>query len=137
MRETTSAHINGGVIKFRNEWCKCNKRAIGRISESVSNPNRLYFKCEKEVCNFFKFWEPKKSDVCWDAIGGNTFDEIGKHDIIMEVRSLGGGVHTGFQSLQVGFQGLNTVVGGMKMMIMLCFLVSLLCLFALVLIAMK
>lgn len=31
-----------------------------RISESSTNPRKLYFFCENELCKFFEFWAPER-----------------------------------------------------------------------------
>lgn len=133
-----NTQFNGECIKFRNEWCKCNKKATVRISESVNNPHRLFFKCESETCNFFKFWEPRSADVNWTAFRGNTTTEDGvQQQIVMEVKALGGGVQTGIQTLHLGLQELNNHVAGMKMLLVMCFCISLVTLLALALVVMK
>ncbi|KAL6521161.1 hypothetical protein OROGR_017730 [Orobanche gracilis] len=125
------------LLQFWNERCKCNKRAVVRISESTNNPHKLYYKCENDVCNFFKFWEPKNGDINWSAINDNRAWDMEQQQVVMEVRALGGSVQSGFQTLQLGMHGLNSTVGGMKMVLMLCFCISVVILFGLFLIAMK
>ncbi|KAK0606338.1 hypothetical protein LWI29_036668 [Acer saccharum] len=59
---TSKRNINGGIIKFKNWKCSCGMKAGVRISESVNNPNKLYFFCEKGKCNFYRFWEPNTEE---------------------------------------------------------------------------
>lgn len=42
---------------FQNKKCKCGKMAAVRISESSSNPGRLYFACKDDKCKFFEWWK--------------------------------------------------------------------------------
>ncbi|KAL6539731.1 hypothetical protein OROHE_011502 [Orobanche hederae] len=136
-RETRNSRVNGEIIKFRNELCKCNKRASVRISESTSNPQKLYFKCEHESCNFFKFREPKHGDVNWSSFVDTTCAEIGQYAVLMEVKSLEGGVEVAMRSLQFRMQGLNSSLGGIKLIMVLCFVMSLVTLLGLVFISLK
>lgn len=45
-------------IKFYNQICYCARRAIIKISETISNPNRIFFTCKNtnKKCGYFEFW---------------------------------------------------------------------------------
>lgn len=56
--------INGGLIRFHNEFCYCRLRAEIKISESEANPNRLYYNCSRTAkCGFFKWWTPSMEEI--------------------------------------------------------------------------
>ena len=59
---STSKSINGGIIKFKNRKCACGIKAAVKISESLNNPKKLYFFCERGKCNFYRFWEPDNEE---------------------------------------------------------------------------
>lgn len=70
-------HMNGTLIKFENRYCHCNKKCAVRISESQDNPNKLYYCCKYDECNYFKFWMPNDSDFqgglyLYEEQGDNT-----------------------------------------------------------------
>ena len=60
-----SSNTNTNEARFLNINCKCNKRARVKISESKSNPNRLYYCCEDNVCGIWLRWgiSKKKCEV--------------------------------------------------------------------------
>ncbi|TXG51120.1 hypothetical protein EZV62_023644 [Acer yangbiense] len=62
LSSTSKWNINGGIIKFKNQKCSCGIKAGVRISESVHNPNKLYFFYERGKCNFYRFWEPTNEE---------------------------------------------------------------------------
>lgn len=41
--------INRGIIKFHNKVCYCRHRTTIKVSESISNPNRLYYSCPNDL----------------------------------------------------------------------------------------
>ncbi|PON58866.1 Armadillo-type fold containing protein [Parasponia andersonii] len=60
-------------INFHNKKCKCGKNALLRISESINNPNRLYYCCANGEssffdCGFSEWWVPKDSAQPLDMI---------------------------------------------------------------------
>ena len=47
--------IYGKVLKFRNKTCRdYGKHASLYISESITNPKKLFFKSDNKGCNFFR-----------------------------------------------------------------------------------
>ena len=68
--------INGGIIKFHNKICYCQRRAAIKISESIPNPNRLYYCCPNDHgCGFFRWWEPTKEEVGEIRARSHLFEE--------------------------------------------------------------
>ncbi|CAL5429143.1 unnamed protein product [Camellia sinensis] len=57
MAYTSTSSSNDGCL-FENRRCKCEKKAAVKISDSVKNPRRLYFKCADGKCDFFAWWAP-------------------------------------------------------------------------------
>ncbi|KAL6971924.1 hypothetical protein U1Q18_052791 [Sarracenia purpurea var. burkii] len=55
---SSSSGVNQKFNFFQNKRCKCGKKAAVCISESETNPGRLYFKCRDSCCNFFAWWMP-------------------------------------------------------------------------------
>ena len=47
-------------LSMKNRYCKCNRKATLRISESERNPNKLYFSCSK--CNYFQWYEGNEGE---------------------------------------------------------------------------
>ena len=43
-------------IQFYNKYCRCDRRAAKRISESQLNYSKLYFCCQERKCEFFQWW---------------------------------------------------------------------------------
>ena len=41
-------------------YTDCCDRVSMKILESIPNPQRLYYKCEKKTCNFIRWWKPTK-----------------------------------------------------------------------------
>ena len=57
--EEEKLQVNGKVIKFRNKLCTdCGQWATIKFSESAASPKRLYYKCERSGCDYFRWWEP-------------------------------------------------------------------------------
>lgn len=53
--EEEKMQVNGKVIKFRHKSCTdCCKQAIIKAFEFAANPTRLYYKCERLGCYYFK-----------------------------------------------------------------------------------
>ena len=47
---------------IRNRYCRCNRKATIKISESERNPHKLYFCCTN--CRFFEWYEgPEEEEV--------------------------------------------------------------------------
>lgn len=59
---SASSEVNGGIIKFKNRRCYCGKKAGVRISESATNPYKLYFICFLGKCNYYSFWTPDNEE---------------------------------------------------------------------------
>ena len=71
--EEEKLQVNSKVITFRNKSCiDCGEQATIKVSESVINPKRLYYKCERPGCDYFRWWEP--SNFEYKVIGR----ELGK-----------------------------------------------------------
>ncbi|CAL5392434.1 unnamed protein product [Camellia sinensis] len=69
MAYTSTSSSNDGRL-FENRRCKCEKKAAVKISNSVKNPGRLYFKCADGKCDFFAWWAPTSqhgnaADIQW------------------------------------------------------------------------
>ena len=47
-------------LSMKNRYCKCNRKATLRISESERNPDKLYFSCSK--CNYFQWYEGNEGE---------------------------------------------------------------------------
>ena len=43
-------------LKFRNRRCRCGRKAVVMISDSVDNPYKLFFRCRLKNCGFFEWW---------------------------------------------------------------------------------
>ncbi|KAK9221676.1 hypothetical protein WN944_010104 [Citrus x changshan-huyou] len=56
------SQVNGNLIKFRNLKCDCRVRAAVQISKTEDNPNKLFYNCPYDVCDFFQWWCPEPSD---------------------------------------------------------------------------
>lgn len=70
--------INGGIFKFHNKVCYCRVRAAIKISESKSNPNRLYYSCPNDpACGFFRWWTPSREEIAEFTRQMNPFEEQG------------------------------------------------------------
>ena len=65
MSSSNSVPSNTDEGRFLNINCKCNKRARVKLSESKSNPNRLYYCCQDNVCGTWLRWgvPTRKSEV--------------------------------------------------------------------------
>lgn len=50
-------------IRFSNRYCWCGHRkfAVMRISQSATNPGRVYWSCKD--CGYFTFWEPTANEL--------------------------------------------------------------------------
>ena len=75
--EEEKLQVNDKVIKFINKSCTdCGERATIKISESVANFKRLYYKCERPGCDYFRWWEPSSFEYKVIARGlGKLQDE--------------------------------------------------------------
>ncbi|XP_043718039.1 uncharacterized protein LOC122665987 [Telopea speciosissima] len=50
---------NPNTLKYKSLRCKCNRKAVIRISETDNNPNRLFYSCPQiNGCNFFVWCDP-------------------------------------------------------------------------------
>ena len=53
------SQVNGNLIKFRNLKCDCRVRAATKISEIEDDPNKLFYNCLYDVCDFFPAVVPR------------------------------------------------------------------------------
>lgn len=68
--------VNGKVIKFINKFCiDYSDRVSLKISKSIPEPQRLYYKCEKKTYNVFRWWEPTKQEYRIIARGVRLLDD--------------------------------------------------------------
>ena len=56
------SQVNGNLIKFRNLKCDCRVRAAVQMSETEDNPNKLFYNCPYDACDFFQWCCPEPSD---------------------------------------------------------------------------
>lgn len=54
-----------GVIPFINMECYCCAPLVLLVSKSERNPNRLFFKCRKNECNFFQWADSVPRNKAW------------------------------------------------------------------------
>ena len=75
--EEEKLQVNEKVIKFRNKSCtNCGEQATIKILKSAANPKRLYYKCERPSCDYFRWWEPSSFEYKVIARGlGKLQDE--------------------------------------------------------------
>ncbi|CAL5402697.1 unnamed protein product [Camellia sinensis] len=57
MAYTSTSSSNDGRL-FENRGCKCDKKTAIKVSDSLKNPGRLYFKCADGKCDYFAWWAP-------------------------------------------------------------------------------
>ena len=53
-RSVNSGTGRGTRYRFQNRRCYCGRKAEVKISESIDNPEKLFFKCKD--CGFFEWW---------------------------------------------------------------------------------
>ncbi|KAK9230695.1 hypothetical protein WN944_023667 [Citrus x changshan-huyou] len=73
--------INGGIIKFYNIVCYCRTRAEIKVSESKTNPNKLYYSCHNDPsCGFFRWWKPSTDEAIEIQAALQRFEEEAVND---------------------------------------------------------
>ncbi|KAL7242371.1 hypothetical protein ACSBR1_014864 [Camellia fascicularis] len=60
MSSTNASMDNIHEVRFDNRNCRCGKKAMVKISQSMDNPNCLFFVCPNSPngCKFFEWWIP-------------------------------------------------------------------------------
>ncbi|KAK9210219.1 hypothetical protein WN944_002589 [Citrus x changshan-huyou] len=68
--------INGGIIKFYNIVCYCRRRVEIKVSESQTNPNKIYYTCPNDPsCGFFRWWKPSTDEAIEIEAALQRFEE--------------------------------------------------------------
>ncbi|KAL5755270.1 hypothetical protein ACOSP7_023490 [Xanthoceras sorbifolium] len=72
--DDSSSEVNGGLIKFKNRKCACCQRVTVQISESKTNPFKLYFYCERGTCKNYSFWHTDEDEyrISEDVVDKNS-----------------------------------------------------------------
>ena len=86
LSNTSSSTYEYAYVRVPNKFCGCGRKYAIRSSESTSNPQRLYYKCDS--CNSFKWCKVLKPEEAQSR--GNCYDKDGSghSDVYDELKQL-------------------------------------------------
>lgn len=58
MASSTNSSTRATWIRYANRFCSCGQIAEIRVSTAKETPNRLYYTCKKDACNWSCWCEP-------------------------------------------------------------------------------
>ncbi|KAK9274838.1 hypothetical protein L1049_007510 [Liquidambar formosana] len=103
-RSVNSGTGRGTRYRFQNRRCQCGRKAEVKISESIDNPEKLYFRCQE--CGFFEWWYAPidVQEGCYDFV-----NEL-RREINGNYKELGREIDGNYNRLRKEIDGLKFVV---------------------------